>query len=173
MRPNPTPDMEVRSSLLGSMTDVEKSVKHLVTEANLRLVGLLAPHQDMRESTAGSATAEEEPEQQPPASPPRRRPTGVMLREPVGTPPAERPSAPLGKGKKKATEPVELSNDSSDDSSTIISLLDNLPIPCHLFDGDDNFKYAPHLGPNFFMSKSEYKTSRVYRITTSNNSSGI
>ncbi|XP_062097321.1 uncharacterized protein LOC133803316 [Humulus lupulus] len=48
--------MEIRAALLPNMTDVEKSVKQLVTEANLRLVGLLAPHQDVRESTAGSAT---------------------------------------------------------------------------------------------------------------------
>ena len=45
------------------MTDVEKSIKQLVTEANLRMVGLLAPHQDVRESTAGSATGIEVPEQ--------------------------------------------------------------------------------------------------------------
>ena len=98
----------------------------MVTEANLRLVGLLAPHQDMRESTGRSATAEEEPEQQPPSLPPQRRPTGVTIREPAGTPPAERPSAPLGKGKRKATEPVELSENSSDDNGTVISLLDKI-----------------------------------------------
>ena len=78
--------MVLRSAMLASMTDVEKSVKSLVTEANLRLVGLLAPHQDVRESAVGSATAEENPELQPPVSPPRRRPTGVTIREPVGTP---------------------------------------------------------------------------------------
>ncbi|XP_062085435.1 uncharacterized protein LOC133791532 [Humulus lupulus] len=70
----------------------------------------------MRESTAGSATTEEEPEQQPPVSPPRRRPTEVMIREPAGTPPAKRPSVPLGKGKKKATKPVEHLDDSSDEN---------------------------------------------------------
>ena len=62
--------MESRATLLASMSDAEKSVKNLVTEANLRLVGLLAPHQGTMELTAGSAIAEEEPKQQPAASPP-------------------------------------------------------------------------------------------------------
>ena len=53
--------MELRSALLASMTDVEKSVKNLVTEANLRLVGLWAPQSDTRVPSEGSAFAEEEP----------------------------------------------------------------------------------------------------------------
>ncbi|XP_062093687.1 uncharacterized protein LOC133799701 [Humulus lupulus] len=39
-----------------------------------------------------------------------------MIREPAGTPPVERPSVPLGKGKKKVTEPVEDSDESSDEN---------------------------------------------------------
>ncbi|XP_062079289.1 uncharacterized protein LOC133783657 [Humulus lupulus] len=49
--------MEIRVASLASMKDIEKSAKELVTEANLRLVGLLAPHQDVRETTAGNSTA--------------------------------------------------------------------------------------------------------------------
>ncbi|XP_062080479.1 uncharacterized protein LOC133785244 [Humulus lupulus] len=49
--------MEIRAASLASKTDIEKSVKELVKENNLRLVGILAPHQDVRKSTAGSATA--------------------------------------------------------------------------------------------------------------------
>ncbi|XP_062119071.1 proline-rich receptor-like protein kinase PERK10 [Humulus lupulus] len=98
------------------MTDAEKSVKNLVTETNLRLVGLWAPQPDTRGPSAGSACTKEEPKQQPPVSPPRRRPTWVTIGEPAGTPQAERPSAPLGKGKKKAIELVDLSDDSSDDN---------------------------------------------------------
>ena len=155
------------------MSDAEKSVKNLVTKANLRLVGLWAPQTETRGPSAGSARAEEEPEQQPQSSPPRRRPTGVTIREPAGTPRAERPSAPLGKGKQKATEPADLSKDSLDGNGIVILLLDNFPILCYLFDGDGNFKYAPHLGPDFFVSKNECKTSRVCSVATSNNSSGI
>ncbi|XP_062114194.1 predicted GPI-anchored protein 58 [Humulus lupulus] len=75
--------MELRSALLASMTDAEKSVENLVTEVNLRMVGLWAPQPDTRGPSAGSACAKEEPEQQPPASPPRRRLTGVTTREPA------------------------------------------------------------------------------------------
>ncbi|XP_062112506.1 proline-rich receptor-like protein kinase PERK10 [Humulus lupulus] len=80
------------------MTGIEKSVKQMVTKANLRVVGLLAPHQDMRESTAGSATGTEVPEQQQDVpQPPPRRATGVTINETTG---ALRPAAapaPLGK----------------------------------------------------------------------------
>ena len=119
------------------------------------------------------AAAEENIKQQPPASPPRRRPTRVTIREPVGTPPAERSSAPQGKGKQKAAEPVIDLDESSDENGIVISLLDNLPIPCHLFDGDDNFTYTPNLGPDFFVPESECMTSRVNSVATSSNSSGI
>ena len=86
MPPDPTQDMEMRSALLASMTDIEKIVKQLVTEANLRFVGLLAPHQDVRESAAGSANGEEIPEQHPDVSQPQRRKIGVIIREPSNIP---------------------------------------------------------------------------------------
>ena len=64
------------------MIDIEKSVKQLATEENLRLVGLLAPHQDVRESTARGATGTEVPEQQQDVSQPQRcRPTRVTIQE--------------------------------------------------------------------------------------------
>ena len=77
-----------------------------------------------------------------------------MIREPTGSPSAERPSAPQGKGKGKATEPVVDLGESSDDNGNVISLLNGLPIPCHMFDGDGNFTYAPNLGPDFFMPEN-------------------
>ena len=138
--------MEIRSAILASMTDVEKSVKHLVTEAILRLVGLLAPHQDVRESTAGSATGEEIPEQHPDMSQPQRRRTaGVTIKEPSSILRVTAPPTPLGKGKKKATEPSAPIDESSDENRIVFSFLDSLPIPCHLFDKEDNFKYTPIL----------------------------
>ena len=109
----------------------------------------------------------------PPASPPRRRPTGVTIREPTGDPSAERPSAPQGKGKQKATEPVIDLDESSDENGTVIMLLNNFPTPCHLFDVDDNFTYTPNLGPDFFVPDSECVTNRVNSIATSSCSSGI
>ena len=95
--------MVLRSNALTRMTDAEKSVKSLVTDENLRLSGLLAPRHETRGPVVADATAEGDLEQQPPASPPRRRLTGVTIREPMGNPSAERPSAPQGKGKQKAT----------------------------------------------------------------------
>ena len=49
LRPEPTEGMVLRSALLASLTDSEKSVKNLVTDANLRLAGLLLPHQRIGE----------------------------------------------------------------------------------------------------------------------------
>ncbi|XP_062088765.1 uncharacterized protein LOC133795328 [Humulus lupulus] len=109
--------MEVRSALLASMTDVEKSIKHLVIEANLRMVRLLAPHQDKRESTAGNASSEEIPEQHPDVSQPQRwRTTRVTIREPSSILRASAPPAPLGKGKIKATEPPTPIDESSNEN---------------------------------------------------------
>ena len=104
---------------------------------------------------------------------PRSRPTGVTIREPTGSPSAERPSAPQGKGKEKAKEPIVDLGESSDDNGKVISLLNGLPIPCHLFDGDGNFTYAPNLGSDFFMPDNEYMTNRVNSVATSSCSSGI
>ena len=49
LRPAPTEGMVLRSALLASMTDSEKSVKNLVNDTNLRLAGLLQPHQSIGE----------------------------------------------------------------------------------------------------------------------------
>ncbi|XP_062114631.1 lysine-rich arabinogalactan protein 19-like [Humulus lupulus] len=116
--------MVIQSALLASMIDIEKSVKQLVIEANLRLLDLLAPHQDVRESTAGSATCTEIPEQQPDVSqPPPRRATGVAINDPTGAPRPTTTPAPLGKGKKKATEPILESSDENDmDSENVFDM---------------------------------------------------
>ena len=63
--------------------------------------------------------------------------------------------------------------ESSDENGKVISLLNSLPIPCHLFDGEGNFTYTPNLGPDFFMPDSECMTNRVNSIATSSCSSGI
>ena len=132
------------------------------------MAGLWVPQSDTRGPSAGSAWAEEEPEQQPQASFPRRRPTGVTIREPASTPRTERPLAPLGKGKQKGTELADISDDSSHDNGIVISLLNNLPIPCHLFDGDGNFKNAPILNSDFFQAVS----SSVNNVATNSCSAG-
>ena len=115
--------MVLRSNALARMSDAAKSVKTLVIEANLRLSGLLAPHHETRGSVVDEATAEGVPEQQPPAFPRRRRPTGVTIRETTGNPSVERSSAPQGKGKQKAKEPIVDLGESSDDNGKVISLL--------------------------------------------------
>ncbi|XP_062118320.1 uncharacterized protein LOC133831934 [Humulus lupulus] len=107
-RPTPTPEMEIRATSLGSMTDIEKSVNEMVTENNLRLVGLLTPHQDVRESTARSATGGGVPMQhQDVSQPPRRRTMGVAIREPSSTLGAAAAPVPPGKGKQKVSEHPE------------------------------------------------------------------
>ncbi|XP_062104020.1 uncharacterized protein LOC133815167 [Humulus lupulus] len=107
--------MEITAALLASMTDVEQSVKKLVTDANLRLVGLLAPHQDVRESTAGSvASAEAFKKQQDVSQPPMRRVTSMTIHDPSGTLRPTATSVPLGRGKKKASEPILESSDDND-----------------------------------------------------------
>ena len=63
MRPEPTDGMVLRAALLASMTDSEKSVKNLVNDTNLRLVGLLQPHQRIgEEGTLREAATPEEAE---------------------------------------------------------------------------------------------------------------
>ena len=61
LRPEPTEGMVLRSALLASLTDGEKSVKNLVNDTNLRLAGLLLPHQSIGEDEAPreAATPEE------------------------------------------------------------------------------------------------------------------
>ncbi|XP_062116122.1 uncharacterized protein LOC133830212 [Humulus lupulus] len=109
--------MELRAASMASVTDIEKSVKELVTENNLWLVGLLAPHQDVRESTARSATGGGVPEQhQDLSQPPRRRTMRVTIREPSSTPRAAVAPAPPGKGKQKESEHPEPILESSDEN---------------------------------------------------------
>ncbi|XP_062099889.1 actin cytoskeleton-regulatory complex protein PAN1-like [Humulus lupulus] len=66
--------------------------------------------------------------------PPPPRATGVTINEPTGAPRPAAAPVPLGKGKKKATEPIL---ESLDEKGTDFTLLDSLPILCHLFNGDD------------------------------------
>ena len=49
--------MVLRSALLTSMTNSEKSVKNLVNDANLLLAGLLLPHQSISEEGANLEVA--------------------------------------------------------------------------------------------------------------------
>ncbi|XP_062086079.1 predicted GPI-anchored protein 58 [Humulus lupulus] len=71
----------------------------------------------MRESTTGSDTSGEVPKQHPDVEQtPLRRATGVTIREPSSTPRASAPPVSKGKGKKKATEPLEPLNESSDEN---------------------------------------------------------
>ncbi|XP_062104263.1 extensin-like [Humulus lupulus] len=99
------------------MTNIEKSIKELVTKRNLRLVGLLAPHQDMRESTVRSTTGGEIPEQhQDVSQPPIRWATGVTIREPSSLPRAAAIPTQHGKGKQKIPEHPEPILESSNEN---------------------------------------------------------
>ncbi|XP_062118878.1 uncharacterized protein LOC133832569 [Humulus lupulus] len=99
------------------MTDIEKSIKELVTKNNLRVVGRLAPRQDVRESTPGSTTGGGVPEQhQDVSQPPMRRTTGVTIREPSSTPQAVVAPASPGKGKEKVSEHSEPIVESTDEN---------------------------------------------------------
>ena len=54
--------MVLRAALLASLTDGEKSVKNLVNDTNLRLAGLLLPHQSIGEEvTSREAYTPEDP----------------------------------------------------------------------------------------------------------------
>ena len=94
----------------------------------------------------------------------------MTINEPTDPPRPASVPVPPGKGKKKVPKPIL---ESSDENDTNFLLLDSLPIPCHLFYGDDNFKYTPTLNSDFFRAKSECSTSKVNSVVTSNYSSGI
>ncbi|XP_062074855.1 uncharacterized protein LOC133778850 [Humulus lupulus] len=147
--------MESRAALLTSMFNATKSVKNLITDANLRLAGLKGSPPATSEPAAGGAHdgvgREQGPEQQPQSPPPRRRPTGVTIREPAAPHRAAELTVPKGKGKQKAVEPAEQFDDSSDVYGTPFSFLNNLPILIHLFDGNGNFRNAPSLNLDFFQ----------------------
>ncbi|XP_062085602.1 uncharacterized protein LOC133791699 [Humulus lupulus] len=76
-----------------------------------------AEGEDVRESTTGSTIGREVPEQhQDVSQPPRRRTTRVTIREPSNTPRADAPPAPMGKGKKKVSEPPAPIKEFSDEN---------------------------------------------------------
>lgn len=120
--------MVERTALLASMTNDEKSVENLVTDANLQLACFLLPHQSIGESdpwvevTSGEAPGV----------------TGcVYICKPYDNPHALRAEADTdarGKGKEKVVKHLEV--DSSDDEGICYStLLDHLPIPQNLVRG--------------------------------------
>ena len=94
----------------------------------------------------------------------------MTINEPTDPPRPASVPVPPGKGKKKVPKPIL---ESSDENDTNFLLLDSLPIPCHLFDGDDNFKYTPNLNSDFFQAVSECSGSSVSNVATSSYSSGI
>ena len=98
----------------------------------------------------------------------------MTIREPSSTLRADAPPAPSGKGKKKVSEPLTPIDKSLDENGIVFSFLDSLPIPCHLFDEDENFKYAiGSLNSNFFEAESECSSSTINNVSTSNSSLGI
>ncbi|XP_062089687.1 uncharacterized protein LOC133796226 [Humulus lupulus] len=144
--------MEIRAASLASMKNIEKSVKELVTENNLRLVGLLAPHSDVRESTAGSATGGGVPEQHQDLSQPPRRAMGVTIREPSSTPRAAASPTQQGKGKQKFSKHPEPILESSDEN---------------VMSAEDPFNLYSELDPVAPASKK--KGSRQHRGESSSN----
>ena len=98
----------------------------------------------------------------------------MTIQEPSSNPQAATAPARHGKGKQKLPEYTEPVLDSSEKNGTDFSLLDNFPIPCHLFDKDDNFRFAISiLNSDFFEAESECSSSSINNVSTSNNSSGI
>lgn len=95
----------VRSALLASMTDGEKSVRRLVNDANLRLAWLLLPHQSIGEEGPNLDNQLFEGPLDPPIYA-----GGIHLREPSDDIPARRMASDAevrGKGKELATEQME------------------------------------------------------------------
>ena len=164
--------MVLRSALLASLTDSEKSVKNLVTDANLRLAGLLLPHQKIGEEEAPreAATPEdvfeeadvheqarygepifERPEYfdqmvDGPLDVPifARLPTqGVNIREPSDVPARRTGDEAGARAKNKGPAPEQCEVSSSDDEGINYSTcLDNLSIPEDLFSGIYPFNLA-------------------------------
>ena len=145
LRPEPTEGMVLRSALLASLTDGEKSVKNLVNDTNLRLAGLLLPHQSIGEDEAPTeaATPEENfeevnvPEQARYGEPIFERPEyfdqmvdgpgdppifayvppvgGVNIREPPAVPARRNVDAGEARAKNKGPAPAPCEVSSSDD----------------------------------------------------------
>ena len=124
----------LRSALLASMTNSEKSVKNLVNDANLRLAGLLLPHQKIgEEEVQREAETPEEPQFEEPvfeepeyfdqmidgpcdapifARVPIR---GVNIREPSDIPVQRTVDEGDARAKKKGPAPEQCEVSSSDD----------------------------------------------------------
>lgn len=150
--------MVLRTTLLASILDSEKSVKNLVNDTNLRLAGLLLPHQSIGEEGANKVTATpeearfeepifEEPEYADqmvdgPLDPPLF--TAILhIHEPAEVP-AHRnvvEGDARANKKEKATEPLEVES-SDEDCINYSTLLDTLSIPEDLFSGINSFNLA-------------------------------
>ena len=160
--------MVLRAALLASMTDSEKSVKNLVNDTNLRLAGLLLPHQSIGEEvTQREANTPEDPQfeeafteeahyGEPVFEEPGyfgvdepiyvRTPVGrggVNIREPSEVPVRRTADEGDARGKKKGPAPEQFEVDSSEDEGINYStLLDSLSIPEDLFSGIYPFNLA-------------------------------
>ena len=164
--------MVLRSALLASLTDSEKSVKNLVNDTNLRLAGLLLPHQRIGEEEAPREAATPEdvfeeaniPEQARYGEPIFEEPAyfdqmvdgpcdvpiiasvpirGVNIREPSDIP-ARRTADEVGaRAKNKGPAPEQCEVSSSDDEGIDYkTCLDNLSILEDLFSGIYPFNLA-------------------------------
>ena len=164
--------MVLRAALLASMTDSEKSVKNLVNDANLRLAGLLLPHQSIgeegvpREAVTPEDVFEEAfiPEQARYGEPVFEEPAyfdqmvdgpcdvpiiarvplrGVNIREPSDIPARRNTDEAGARAKNKGLAPEQCEVTSSDDEGiNYINCLDNLSIPEDLFSGIYPFNLA-------------------------------
>ena len=162
LRPTPTEGMVLRSTLLASLTDSEKSVKNLVNDTNLRLAGLLLPHQKIGEEEVQRevATPEKQRFEEPifkepeyfdqmidgPCDPPifARVPVrGVNIREPSDIPAQRNVDEGDARAKNKGPAPEQCEVSSSDDEGINYSTcLDNPSIPEDLFSGIYPFNLA-------------------------------
>ena len=168
MRPEPTDGMVLRAALLASMTDSEKSVKYLVNDTNLRLAGLLLPHQSIGEEvTQREAYTPEDPrfeeaftEEAHYGEPIFEEPGyfgvdepifvrtpagrgGVNIREPSEVPVRRTVDEGDARAKNKGPAPEQFEVATSDDEGINYStLLDSLSIPEDLFSGIYPFNLA-------------------------------
>ena len=160
--------MVLRAALLASLMDSEKSVKYLVNDTNLRLAGLLLPHQSIGEEvTQREAYTPEDPQfeevfageahyGEPIFEEPgyfgvdepifARVPTGrggVNIREPSEVPVRRTVDEGVARAKNKGPAPEQFEVASSEDEGINYStLLDSLSIPEDLFSGIYPFNLA-------------------------------
>ena len=172
LQPTPTEGMVLRSALLASLTDSEKSVKNLVNDTNLRLAGLLLPHQRSGEEEVPRAAATPEdvfeeaniPEHARYGEPIFEEPAyfdqmvdglcdvpfiarvpvrGVNIRESSDIPARHTTDEAGARAKNKGPAPEKCEVSSSDDEGINYSTcLDNLSIPEDLFSGIYPFNLA-------------------------------